>query len=190
MKCGRLLLIRHAETDLARTFCGSSNPPLNAAGDAQLAKLLETMPQQPPAVVYSSDLERALTTAKPIAARFFAPVRTIPDLREIDFGDWEALTWQQVEQRDPIYAQKWVSEFPRLPAPGGQTIDSFEKRVLDAFDTLVALDESAIVVTHAGVLRVILIRRCRATEDEAWRRTRDYCSFFHYPPGEASDDWK
>lgn len=193
MNTPRLLLIRHAETDLAGTFCGSSNPAINAPGWRQIATLLETldsMPGGPPKIIYSSDLQRAWTTAQLIATSSSAPLRIIPNLREIDFGRWEGLTWKQIEQRDPAYAQRWLDESPRLPIPGGESVDSFEARVLNAFDTLTSLDEYSAIVTHAGVLRVILTRRCMVTEEEAWLQTKGYCSFFHFPLHEVPDGRK
>ena len=191
MNHASLLLIRHAETDLAGTFCGSSDPAVNAAGEGQLIALLEilrTMPGEPLSIVYTSGLERALTTAQRVADCFSARLCILPDLCEIHFGEWEGLTWQQIEQRDPIYAQQWLNEFPARPAPGGEPMDRFEARALSAFDTVALRNERAAIVTHAGVLRVILTRRCGMNDEEAWQRTRGYCRVLHYPLDEVVHD--
>ncbi len=191
MSHGALLLIRHAETDLAGTFCGSSNPAVNAAGERQLTALIEslgTMRGEPLSIVYTSSLERALTTAQRVAGCFSARLCILPDLCEIHFGEWEALTWQQIEQRDPIYARQWLNEYPTRHAPGGEPVDRFEARVISAFDTLASRNERAAIVTHAGVLRVILTRRCRMNNEKAWQKTSAYCCLFHYPLHEVVDD--
>ncbi len=191
MNARRLMLIRHAETDLAGTFCGSSNPAVNAAGERQLTSLVEslrTMPGENLGIVYTSSLERALTTARRIADCFSARLCILPDLCEIHFGEWEALSWQQIEQRDPAYAQQWLNEYPTRPAPGGEPVDRFEARVLSAFDIVAERNERAAVVTHAGVLRVILTRRCMMDDEEAWRQTSAYCGVFHYPLQEVVHD--
>ena len=191
MNSSRLLLIRHAETDLAGTFCGSSDPAVNASGDLQIATLLQTlgaMSDEPPEVVYSSDLRRALSTAQRIATHFSARLCIDPHLREIDFGRWEALRWEQIEQLDPILSQQWLARYPNQPAPSGEPMDSFEDRVLHAFDTIASLHERSVVVTHAGVLRVILTRRCSLTDEAAWLQTKQYCSFLHYPLREVLHD--
>ena len=191
MNYSRLLLIRHAETDLAGTFCGSSDPTVNASGDLQIATLLQTLgviSDEPPEVIYSSDLQRALTTAQRIATHFSARLCIDPHLREIDFGQWEAMRWEQIEQRDPIHAQQWLDEYPNQPAPCGEPTESFEDRVLKAFDTIASLHERSAVVTHAGVLRVILTRRCSVTAEDAWLQTKEYCSFFQYPLSEVLHD--
>jgi broad specificity phosphatase PhoE len=138
--------------------------------------------------VYTSSLERALTTAQRVADCFSTRLCILPDLCEIHFGEWEALTWQEIEQRDPIYAQQWLNEYPTRPAPGGEPADRFEARVLGAFDTIASRNERAAIVTHAGVLRVILTHRCLINDEEAWLQTSAYCSVFRYPLREVVDD--
>lgn len=185
MNVGRLLLIRHAETDLAGTFCGSSDPAINPAGETQIIDLLEALSQHPIDVVYSSDLRRASMTAQPIADRFAATLKIVPGLREIHFGEWESLTWKEIERRAPVTAQRWLDEFPRLPAPCGESIESFEARVLSTFDTLDTFNRNVAIVAHAGVLRVLLTCRYMLAEEEAWHQTKSYCSVFQCPTREV-----
>ena len=177
----RLLLIRHAQTDLAGTFCGSSDPPVNERGELQIQALLERVKHDPFEAVYSSDLQRATATAKALARTL--PVITRPALREIDFGAWEGRTWSEIERDDPAYAQRWIDDYPNLPAPGGERFVSFQARVLAEFEELLGSGKPvrAAVVTHAGVMRVILTARCGVEERESWELTRSYCSFFAYP---------
>ncbi len=179
---GEILLIRHAETDLAGTFCGHSNPCVNGSGYQQIELLLEKLTRYAIDVVYTSDLQRALTTAQAIAARCAAVLEIASGLREIHFGRWESLTWQQIEQRDPVYAQRWVDQYPNLPSPDGERFSSFKDRALHAFDTLIAQlhGRTAAIVTHGGVLRILLTHRFGLTDEQAWRRTQPYCSFLPY----------
>jgi alpha-ribazole phosphatase len=112
----RALFIRHAETEMAGRYCGHSNPDLNAQGRAQLAKLAHLLCAEPFDTVYSSDLRRASSTAQAITAGRKIPQVLRPALREIDFGDWEGMSWEQIEQLDPEYAREWIAAFPNLPA--------------------------------------------------------------------------
>jgi broad specificity phosphatase PhoE len=179
----KLLLIRHAETDCAGTFCGHSDPPVNARGHQQIEALLSALQQHSVEVVYSSDLQRAHTTAEAIAKYFDVPLRTTSNLREIAFGDWESSTWEQIERHDSVFAERWIAEFPRLASPNGEQFASFEDRVLREFDALAIANRNAAVVTHGGVLRVILTRRCGISDDKAWHDTKDYCSVSIYQNG-------
>jgi len=185
MNARQLLLVRHAETDLAGTFCGFSNPPINTRGQQQIQMLLQTLQGRSIDAVYSSDLQRAASTAEAISDRFSAPLQIMPDLREINFGEWESLTWNQIEQRDPAYARKWIESYPNHPAPKGELFENFKTRVLCAFDTILSHDNSAIIVTHAGALRVVMTHRCSLTEEQARLQTSSYCSIFPYPSVEV-----
>ena len=180
-----ILFIRHAATDLAGTFCGSSDPPLNATGLAQLERLERQLAELAPApvqAVFASDLLRARQTAEPLARACAAPLHLRPALRELDFGVWEGLSWEQIETLDPAYAAKWVAEFPSLPSPGGELINAFRARVLAelaALATLADAGRTTIVVTHAGPLRVLLEEHGHFAPQHAWERTREYTTVIH-----------
>src|ERR1700691_1369855 len=108
----RVLFIRHAETDMAGRFCGHSDPDLNDKGRMQLTELAHLLSTEAIDAVYSSDLRRAKSTAQAIAEARKVPLSLRPALREIDFGDWEGLSWDQIKQRDPLYPRKWMAGFP------------------------------------------------------------------------------
>ena len=171
------LFIRHAATDLAGTFCGSSNPPLNALGLAQVQTLVAQLAPEPIHIVYTSDLLRAHQTAQPLAAAQNTHIHTRPALRELHFGDWEALTWNQIEAQDPAFAARWVAEFPTLPTPSGEPVPLFRTRILTEFNHLrqaATPGKTTAIVTHAGPLRVLLEEFGHFAPQHAWERTRDY----------------
>jgi len=174
----RVFFIRHAETEMAGRFCGHSDPGLNARGREQLRDLVQLLSDESIDQVYSSDLRRARSTAEAIAAK---RVLLRPALREIDFGRWEGLSWQQVEQADPEYAREWIAAFPHLPAPAGESFHAFETRILAELNQLLGENRGPIaVVTHAGVLRVVLRHLFSCSNQEAWQQTRSYCCVMPY----------
>ncbi len=178
-----LLFIRHAETDMAGRFCGHSNPALNERGLQQLDALTKAISTEPIEAIYSSDLQRAVTTASVLTTLFaFTPI-TMPTLREMNFGEWEGLTWREIEARDPEYASQWMAGYPNIPAPGGERFEDFRMRVLGEVSRLVtaANHRYVAVVTHAGVMQVVLQSLCGLSAQEAWSRTQTYCCFFKYP---------
>jgi len=179
-----ILFIRHAETDMAGTFCGHSDPELNARGRVQLAELIDRLRAESFGAVYSSDLRRALATGMAIAEAFDVDCRVRGALREIDLGQWEGLTWQEIEKREDNYARRWLAEYPNLPAPGGESFHDFERRVLDEVKFLskeVEVESRGIVVvTHSGVLRTVLCTFQGCSEEDAWEQTRSYCSIVRH----------
>ena len=176
-----ILFVRHAATEMAGRFCGHSDPDLNLLGRTQLAELVTALAREQIDRVYSSDLKRAQSTAAAIAAAHDVALETRPALREIHFGEWEGLGWEEIERRDLQYAHRWLAEFPRLPAPSGETFPEFEARVLGEVSDLLDRQTGPIaVVTHAGVLRVVLQHFCGRSEPEAWRDTESYCCVVRY----------
>jgi alpha-ribazole phosphatase len=188
----RVLFIRHAETDMAGRFCGHSDPDLNDKGRTQLAKLGHVLSNETIDEVYSSDLRRAKSTAQAIAEARDIPLSLRPALREIDFGQWEGLTWGQIEERDPEYAREWMARYPHLPAPSGESFQTFEERILQEVNQLLNSSRGpSAVVTHAGVLRVVMRHLCEVSEEETWKQTRPYCSVVRYEsrnPATQGDD--
>jgi alpha-ribazole phosphatase len=179
-----LLFIRHAATDMAGTFCGHSDPELNARGRVQLAELIDRLRVEEIGAVYTSDLRRARTTGTAIAEAFGVACHVRSALREIGFGQWEGITWEEIERRDEAYARRWIAEYPRLPAPEGERFGDFERRVLDEVTFLSRETETAsraiAVVTHAGVLRIVLCALYGCSEEAAWEQTKAYCSIVRH----------
>jgi broad specificity phosphatase PhoE len=180
-----LLFIRHAETDFAGRFCGHSDPPINDRGLRQIEELIETLKTESIDAVYASDLTRAMTTADAIGRVFGLSTIKVPELREIGFGDWEGLSWQEIEARDQVYARRWSEAYPDLPAPSGEPFEAFQSRVLSEVKQLLEITSQrcVVVVTHAGVMRIVLRSLCGLEEQEAWERTKAYCGVFRYQPG-------
>jgi broad specificity phosphatase PhoE len=150
-------------------------------GEAQLADLIVRLSGKRLERVYSSDLKRAQSTAQAIADAQGIAVEPRAALREIYFGQWEGLLWEEIERRDPQYAQAWMTSFPHLPAPSGETFAAFEARVVhEVTGILDSVDGPIAVVTHGGVLRVVLQHFCGRSASEAWQETQSYCCVVPY----------
>ena len=67
----------------------------------------------------------------------------------MNFGDWEGMSWEQIEQLDPEYAQEWMAAYPHLPAPSGESFEAFEARVLEEVNHLLDRNPGPIAVVDA-----------------------------------------
>jgi broad specificity phosphatase PhoE len=173
-----IVFIRHGETDMAGRFCGHSDPDLNPAGLSQVSYLAEQAVMLGIERIYSSDLRRASQTAIAIAQRIGIGLSYLPALREIHFGLWESLNWQEIEERFPDEAERWLREFPLHRAPDGESYAEFTARidaVIAPFLETTAATTTAIV-THRGVMRYALTRFFSISESEAWEKTAPYCA--------------
>jgi len=171
-----IVLIRHPETDLAGTFCGHSDPDLNAAGEHHLCSIIEQITPIHIAHICSSDLRRASRTATAISERIGAPIELRSGLREMHFGRWEGLTWDQIERNYPRDAALWVRDFPERCAPDGEAYRDFVARVEAELRNVIAQERNGplAVVTHRGVMQYALSRFFSFTRDEARKATENY----------------
>ncbi len=157
----QLILLRHGQTpgNLARRYIGRTDEALSEAGLAQAREL--SCPDTP-LLVFSSPLKRAVQTAGAIWPQ--ARIRLVPDLRELDFGDFEGLSADEMAD-NPAYRQ-WVEGNCQGPCPGGEDPVFFRQRVLQAFAGLVEeairleLDRLA-VVAHGGSIMTIMAEHAR-----------------------------
>jgi alpha-ribazole phosphatase/probable phosphoglycerate mutase len=171
------ILIRHGATDMAGRFCGHSDPPLNDVGRLQIERAAFTLPVAVRAI-YSSDLLRAQQSAAILAAHFAIPVQLRPGLREIGFGQWEDLSWQEIEWRFPVESQAWMEYFPAGAIPSGESYRAFLDRVRHemAFVSAQAESQTLIVVTHGGFIRTALHEVCGISAYQAHQLSATYAA--------------
>nr|WP_295928788.1 histidine phosphatase family protein [uncultured Dyadobacter sp.] len=101
-------------------------------------------------IVYSSPASRCTALAEAIDQSF----RTDDRLQELDFGDWEGKTWDTVDQ-DAL--RVWMDDYVHQWVPGGESMMAMHRRVTDFWEELTAFgSERVAIVTHAGVIRLIL----------------------------------
>lgn len=171
----KLLLVRHGETKLnsSHRFVGQTDVELSAAGLRQVERLRSHLATQSIDAVYSSDLQRALATAKAIASEHQLEVITCPELREIDFGKCEGLTFEEICQLYPEMAELWTNWRLQFKFPGGESVAELDTRVSKFLDRLEkhTPEETILVVAHSASLR-ILICQLLGIELQHWRQLR------------------
>jgi len=154
-----LTFIRHGETDwnLQQRFQGQIDVPLNATGRGQAARLAARLAGTPAGLLFSSDLQRARETAAPLAAAWKLPVELVPGLREQSFGVLEGLDVPTIQRQHPELWAKWLQHDADFALPGGESLNQFSARVLNAVQTLVQAHAGRhlVIVTHGGVLDML-----------------------------------
>jgi probable phosphoglycerate mutase len=134
-----LLLIRHGENDYARRGLLAGRLPgvhLNDNGRLQAERVAEALSKMPIRAIYSSPLERALETARPLARRLRLRVEKVPNLLESDVGSWEGKSVRRL-----ALSKYWriVQQSPsRAGHPDGETFVQTQTRVVQAIDAICA----------------------------------------------------
>ena len=166
----RLLLVRHAQPlEEARGRCyGSLDVGLSARGQRHAQLLGRTLDRIPLAAVYSSPRRRAVDTAAPLAAIHGLKAIVDEGLREIDFGDFEGLSYEEIERTHPELYRRWMETPTLVQFPSGESYTRLRVRALAAMEAIRARNAGATVavVSHGGVLRAMLAD-CLSMPDEA-----------------------
>ena len=165
----RILAIRHGQTawNADGRIQGHTDIALDAHGAWQAQKLVQALADEDLQALYSSDLARARQTAAPLAACRGLELRIDPGLRERGFGEFEGLSFAQIEQRWPDEAGRWRRRDPDFGARGGEVLRDFRDRVIDALTRLAQAHrgQSIALVTHGGVLDLLYREATRVALD-------------------------
>ncbi len=152
----RLLVIRHGETawNTEGRIQGHIDIPLNARGEWQARRLAQAMAGEEIHAIYSSDLDRAHATARPMAEVLGLPVQLRQALRERHFGRHEGRTQAEVAEAWPEEGRRWRERDPHYGPEGGETLQDFYDRCVQALQTLAHahMGQTIAVVAHGGVL--------------------------------------
>jgi alpha-ribazole phosphatase len=157
----QLILIRHAEpvADVRGRCYGSLDVGLSSRGQEQCAGVAARLAAWRLTRVVSSPLERARATARPIAAAHGLQFEVVDDLRELDFGDIEGLTYEEIARTRPELYSRWMTSPTAVTFPGGESYADLSGRVDGALARLRSQAEPDAViaaVTHGGVVRAVL----------------------------------
>lgn len=153
-----LLLIRHGVTDwnIAKKWQGYADIPLNETGQEQAVALSKRLAKWPIQAVISSDLQRCVQTAVPLAAAHNLPPIFDPIWRERDVGDFAGLTGKEVRAR---YPELWANApTGMVDPPNGETFPDLRRRALAGYEKVLAHYEGQMVavVSHGGTLHTLI----------------------------------
>jgi alpha-ribazole phosphatase len=171
----RLVLVRHAEAEEAvrgRVY-GSLDVGLSERGRAQAHQLAQALGSVPVTQVVASPRLRALDTAAPIASALRLPVRCDERLRELDFGELEGRTYDEIAATLPeLYAQ-WMRMPTAVRFPGGESYEDLRARAVAAVTELRSAHdgETVIVVTHGGIVRATVADALGVPAERIFRLT-------------------
>ena len=154
-----ILLMRHAEVDSKwrGKFLGAGDPALSEQGLDQARWWRHELAAVSMDRIVSSSQKRALQTAQIVADGQSCPVEANPALREVNLGLWEGLSPSQVRRRYPKEYALRGHNLAEFPPPQGESLSDLARRVLPVWRELCQSGEKRLLlITHAGVLRVIL----------------------------------
>ena len=156
----KVVFVRHGQTEwnVSGRYQGQSDVALSAAGVDQAEKLAANFPVAHIDAIYSSDLIRARVTAETVAKRFALEVNLEPAFRELSFGDWEGLTYEQIVASWPDAMKNFLAHPDILNIPHGESFPEVQQRAMSRLQELIQKHEgqTIMIAAHGAVLRTML----------------------------------
>ena len=176
----RSWLIRHGEPESkvhGRCY-GALDVALSEKGRFQMMQVARHLTDEPIAASFSSPQRRALESASLIARPHARSCEIVADLREINFGDLEGLTYDDIAIRYPDLYRQWMEAPTEVRFPNGESFTEMRIRVLAAFAGIQQRNEGQTfaVVTHGGVIRIVIAQALQMPEQCVFRLTQDYAA--------------
>jgi len=148
-------LARHGESEGKRLFLGRANPPLSETGRRQSEELAVRLKGAGIERIVSSSLDRAVETAAIVGRALDVEPEADARFDEIGYGDWDGLSWDEIERRWPDQAARKIEDWWGVTPPGGEPADEFFARLRSGWDELAAGSQTTLLAAHLGVNGVL-----------------------------------
>jgi broad specificity phosphatase PhoE len=147
----QIILVRHGATDwnLQGRCQGSTDRALSDTGVRQAEQIATLLGGEKINAIYSSNLRRAHQTATLISQPHNLPVLIDDNIRELDHGELEGLTFNEIKEKYSDFLLRWRSEPAEICVPGGERLDDVAARAWNAL--------SQIVERHSGAERILIV---------------------------------
>jgi alpha-ribazole phosphatase len=176
----RFWLVRHGEprAEIRNRCYGRLDAGLSELGRKQLEQVARDLATKDFAAIYSSPRLRARESAEIIALPHQCAVQVHEQFHEIDFGDFEGMSYDEIARRYPVEYQQWMSHPTEVQFPNGESFSTMQRRVLSAAQDLLATHagETIAVVTHGGVNRILLAQALSLSEVNLFRIGQGYAA--------------
>jgi broad specificity phosphatase PhoE len=177
----QIILTRHGQTEWNRIerFRGRADIPLNEMGRAQAAATSRRIVASwKPVAVYTSPMGRASDTGVIIAAPFDLTPQPLEELNDINYGEWQGMTPEEVKTRWPDVLDSWYRTPHLTHIPGGETLQSLLERTSSAVHRVIEQhpQDTVVLVGHVCVNRVILLHALGLPLARYWRLAQGTCA--------------
>lgn len=156
----RLIIIRHGKTywNNERRYQGHTDTELSPEGIAQAEALQRRLQSQKIEAIYSSDLSRAFRTAEIMAKPHGLKVVPTLGLKEINFGVWEGLTFEEIQRDYPEQLKIWQERPQDLRIQDGETFSFIKEKAVATVHQIMQEHPGGTVafVSHGGTIAALI----------------------------------
>ena len=174
-----IYLLRHGEIvgSEKKRYIGQTDVPLSSKGVRQAAWWKEELKHVEFATVYSSDLMRALDTARMVSDLHESEIVVTAQLREIDLGDWDGELVKDIKTYSSDAWEKRGRHMASFRTPHGESFQDLHERTIPVFQKIAEAGQgNVLVVAHAGVNRIMLCHVLKKPIQELFSIPQDYAA--------------
>lgn len=173
----KVIFVRHGQTSWnhSKRYQGHSDIPLNEIGLQQAAMVAQGLAGEKISAVYSSDLIRAVQTAECIAKEHSLQPVVVGEFREINFGSWEGLTYEEIMATWPEILSAIYAKPGLILIPEGESFADVQRRTVRGLSKCIENheEETIVIVSHGGTMRVLLCDALGLSIENMWSLEQD-----------------
>lgn len=174
-----IILVRHGQTqwNVGEKFRGRVDLELNETGIKQAELLAEYLADTRIDAVYSSPLKRTLKTSEIVARRHNLKVETRHELIDLDYGEWQGLSHEEVKDKYKELYLDWLYRPETIRLPGGESLEDVRKRAKVVIDEITSRtgDFTVLLMTHRVVGKVLICALLGLDNSRFWNIRLDNC---------------
>lgn len=185
-------LVRHAAPppDQLGRFWGKSDPGMDPRSLDRVPSLA-SLAWEPPLRLFTSPLRRTVMTAARLEQPLSLKMEVVPELAEADFGDFDGLTFAEIEKSYPMPAREWCAKGDGFSFPGGESVPRFLERAQRAWEHCIELPEKAVLaVTHGGIIASWCCLFLRMAMDHRFAFRPEYAALTAFNRKKVGSGWE
>ncbi len=176
----RLIVVRHGRTEWNRVerFRGRADIELDEVGIRQAEATAAKISEWQASAIYSSPLNRALTTAETLARPFSLEVEPLSGIIDINYGEWQGLSPEEVAVKYTKLYSTWLKNPHKVKFPKGESLAEVRERATSAVNDLLAQHpkETIVLVSHKVVCQILVLSLLGLDNSHFWEITQDVCA--------------
>ena len=153
-----IYIIRHGQTqsNLKNQYYGRLDVPLTDQGVQQMKALSFELSNIQFDKIYTSNARRALESLEICLPTYHHQAIIDERLCEINFGDFEGKTYQEISKEYPQEVIHWQRDWKNFLPPQGESFIQFYLRVSDIFKEIISNEvDNIFIMAHSGVIKAI-----------------------------------
>jgi probable phosphoglycerate mutase len=177
----KILLTRHGHVEgiNPERFRGRAELALTEQGLAEAEALAKRIARGwIPVTVYTSALQRCVTTGTLIAKACGIKAEALNGLMDIDYGAWQMRTHAEIEAETPQAYRRWKTQPQRVRFPDGESLQDLVARTGDVLRLVLDRHpgDTVVMVGHDSVNRAILLQLLDQPLSAYWRLAQSPCA--------------